>query len=957
MTAAEQVTLTLEVRQTPFVGRADELLALRVAVDQTPAVALVEGDPGIGKSRLVTEALSAPQFAERLVLQGACQPLREPFPFGPVVDLLRVAGDRLPHDLSPVCGALHPYLPELADQLPPPLTDQPDSRVATHRTFRAVRALLEALGPTVLVIEDVHWADDGTRDLISFLVSDPPAGLALVLTYRRMGTALPLGSAYRPPPHVASVRLELQPLGVEDVRAACEDLAILPTDDAFADELHRQTAGIPLVLEEVLRTMPAGVTGRSSLASLEVPTALCEVILEQVDGLSAFGAAATYAAAILPMPSTTDLISQIMTEACELVGLEAYDLDPDAAVREALAAKMLHEHGPDCYGFRHPLAQQAVYDTLPGPDRQRLHRRALTVLQESPGASLRHLAYHARRAGMTRDWLVYAEEAALSARDRGDIALSVELLEELLRSEDLSEEHRARIALDLSRSAVIGTTHERLIQLLRSVLADGTLAPAVRGEIRLNVGLLLNNQQGRFDEGRADTVRAVHELSGAPAMAARGLAALAMPGWSDESCDEHIRWIERAEALLDDVDDPAVRTAVMGNRLALEVTAGYADCWTAASTFVAQGQDRHDPIQVARTCCNIADGAAFNGHDERAAHFLREGRQLADRHGVDYFQHLATTTELRLDLYAGRWDDLAERAQSAREPLPDSSGVAAESRLVLAELSVAHGDLDQAMAEVDAAGLHDPRNTPAPVLAALSAVAIRVHLASSRPSEAAGEANAALARLRRKRIWTWSGDLAPLAMAAYLRVGDVAAAQRLVRDFGVAIVDRDAPLAATALGLCTAMLDAHRGRRASAASAFRTAHARCLDIGRPYLATRALEGALMADLRAGAGSAESELIDLADTYLELGAVWDAARCRAVLRRLDVSSPSKRGRRGYGDELSPREREVGRLVMRRQTNRQIADALYLSPRTVEQHVAKLMRKQGVRSRTDIRVQDG
>ncbi|WP_344295274.1 response regulator transcription factor, partial [Streptomyces synnematoformans] len=95
-----------------------------------------------------------------------------------------------------------------------------------------------------------------------------------------------------------------------------------------------------------------------------------------------------------------------------------------------------------------------------------------------------------------------------------------------------------------------------------------------------------------------------------------------------------------------------------------------------------------------------------------------------------------------------------------------------------------------------------------------------------------------------------------------------------------------------------------------------------------------------------------ELAELAQRFADLGAVRDAARCRRILRGNHVPLPSRRGRRGYGGALSPREREVARLVALGHTNRQIADVLYLSPRTVEQHVAKLLRKLDVGSRTEV-----
>jgi DNA-binding NarL/FixJ family response regulator len=112
------------------------------------------------------------------------------------------------------------------------------------------------------------------------------------------------------------------------------------------------------------------------------------------------------------------------------------------------------------------------------------------------------------------------------------------------------------------------------------------------------------------------------------------------------------------------------------------------------------------------------------------------------------------------------------------------------------------------------------------------------------------------------------------------------------------------------------------------------------------------ERAAMCRLAAGHREAVGGLTTAAEAYEQLGATRDAGRCRHQLREHGAWAPSQRGRRGYGSELSPREREVARMLAEGRTNREIADGLFLSPRTVEQHVAKVLRKLGARSRTDV-----
>src|SRR5690349_444374 len=141
---------------TVLVGREEELRALTSASGAPPAVVFLAGEAGVGKTRLVTELDAAVRSRSRWVAVGRCQPMR--FPFGAVFDGLRTLGAQV--RLGPVAGVLRPYLPELAERLPPELEPLADSSADRHRLFRAVRELLCALGPGLLIVEDLQWADE-----------------------------------------------------------------------------------------------------------------------------------------------------------------------------------------------------------------------------------------------------------------------------------------------------------------------------------------------------------------------------------------------------------------------------------------------------------------------------------------------------------------------------------------------------------------------------------------------------------------------------------------------------------------------------------------------------------------------------------------------------------------------------------------------------------------------------
>ncbi|TDD29277.1 LuxR family transcriptional regulator [Actinomadura sp. KC06] len=938
-----------------LIGRSGELHSLLEAMTHPPAVALVEGEAGIGKTRLIHEALRHPSARGRRVLSGNCHPLREPFPYGPVFELLRGAADDRVAGLSPVCGALRPYLPELADRLPPAPEPLQDVRAREHRLFRAVRALLDALGDTVMIVEDLHWADDGTRDLLRFLVDDPPAGLSTVLSYRREdlpGARLPLGRAYRHPPGTTAVLLPLKPLDVHGVRGMFTAITgVSEITTCLADELHRRTAGIPFVVEEVVLALPGGVAGDPAgvdsgvLDDLEVPTLLREAIADRMSLLSPPAADAVRAASVLRVPAGEALIGAVMS------GDPAAE-DGASAVREALVAGVLHEWGQDRYGFRHTLAQQAVYSALPGPDRRLLHRRAMLALADEEPQPLVQLAYHAREAGMVDEWQRLAEAAAGTAREMGDLAVAVELLEELLSDARLGRAERARIAVELSRDAVLGLTHRRAVELLSTVVRDEHVPDDVRGEIRLNVGLLLRNQMGDYEAGRICIEAAVEELRERPALAARGMAALAMTIWDDQPYDVCRRWIERAEELVAGESDPAVRTAVRGNHLALLMSAGDSAVWERAEALIGGAGADTDLQQIARACGNFADAATWLGHYEQAQRFRAEGGRLAADCGAAFYEVIVEGTALRLDWYTGRWDGLADRARRTLETVHGVSGIASDAHLVLGLLASAVGDWDTAAEELDAAGLADPGNAPVTILATASGAMTRLRIARGELDEGRAEAERGIARLRRKGIWVWAGDLVPMAVAALTRGGAPKEAERLTEEFAEGIAGRDAPTAAAALPACRGVLAMARGCTAEAIEAFTAAHAAYAALPQPYEAARAGEASARCRMTAGDDEGAQDLALLAEEFTALGALRDAARCRRVLRGHGVAVPSRRGRRGYGDELSPRESEVARLVALGHTNRQIADALFLSTRTVEQHVAKVLRKLNVSSRAEV-----
>jgi DNA-binding CsgD family transcriptional regulator len=272
----------------------------------------------------------------------------------------------------------------------------------------------------------------------------------------------------------------------------------------------------------------------------------------------------------------------------------------------------------------------------------------------------------------------------------------------------------------------------------------------------------------------------------------------------------------------------------------------------------------------------------------------------------------------------------------------------AEADLVLGLLLLAHGEILDGQAHLDAAKEAALNSGSIPVAAAASGGLARMSLARGNARRAAEEGLGTLALVRRKGIWVWAAEVAPVATEALLTDGRREEVVALVDEVERGIRRRDAPAARAALSVCRALLAAADDRAEEAARAFSKAERAWLALPRPYEAARCREARSLVQLSSGLRG--TDLLSGALLGFEaLGASWDAARVRRSLREHGVLRPWRGGRRGYGRRLSPREQEVIRQAALGHTNKEIAEALVLSPRTVESHLARAMRKLDVRSR--------
>ncbi|MFF0473526.1 ATP-binding protein [Streptomyces sp. NPDC004284] len=925
-----------------LVGRRRQLGQLLAAVRRPPAAVLVEGEAGVGKSRLIREATIELGAERHQVLTGFCHPLREPFPYGPVVDALRKADLTDTPAFPPTAGALTPLLPDLADRLPPPPAQPADLPGRRFLLLQAVRSFLTALGSTTLVVEDLHWADEATRDLLLLLARDLPPRLGLVLTYRAEdlppgGTVL--GAAYRHPPGTGGGVIRLGPLAESEVQELASAALGPHATPALGTALYRRSEGLPLVAEEDLITLAeySGSRGYGEaverLQDADAPRGLREAVIERLGTLSPQAGALAAAAAVLATPALEETLTA-------LAGLD--EEQGAGALIELLGASVLREADQGAYAFRHALGQQVVYRNIPGPARRRLHLRAVEALRSRTPAPSVQIAHHTLAAGDRAGWLRCAQEAvdeAIAVRDGGTAAT---LLRRLLDTPELEGEGRSRAALTLAGIAASSVDFRTDARLLRRLVDDPRLPEAVRGEIRLGLGLGMLNENA--DPAGFDEVeRAVGELEPHhPERAVRAMVALAL---KEAEGPAYTRaWLERAEDVVRDSANEVLKAAVHASRLTLMTCQGDPGVWESTDRLPRSTQDRELLRQTGRALQNVADTAVYLGHDRRAAALAAEAGQVAGRVGSPIVEFLSRGTLLRIDAFAGHWEGLEERLEALVDAYPTSVFVQAERALLTGTLATSRGRYARAAelfteAVKAGAGLlvvgHELR-----AAAGLSAV----HLARGEALRARQVAERAVATARRTGAWPRAAGLLSAAVEAVLACGDREEAERLAAEAGHGILGRDAPATAADLEIAHGLLR-QETEPAAAARHFAEAADRWEEIGRPYERARARERQGDVLLSSDPGAAAGPLTEAMALFTELGATADAGRCGRGLRDFGVPRRGP-GRRGYGGSLSPREHEVAGLLAAGATNQRIAEALFLSPRTVENHVAKVLRKLGV-----------
>jgi predicted ATPase len=404
--------VALRVSSPVLVGRAAEAAQLWAAFERaqagSPATVVVAGEAGVGKTRLVSELIARVSAEGALALAGGCLNVGEGVvAYAPLAEALRSLGGAVdPAELALVLGGARAELARLVPGLGAPAEAGVQAAAAGALTpgqlFELLLGVVHRLaerGPLLLVVEDLHWADQSTRDLLGFLVRNLRAGVTLLLTYRsdelhRRHPLRPfLGELDR---SNRTERLELDRLGRRELGELLAGILGEPAPAALVGEILARSEGNPFFAEELLAARVSGVGG-----SAELPETLRDLLLARVEALPQATGRLLQVAAVAGRRVDHHLLAEVATQPPEhLVEL----------LREAVAHHILvAEGGSGGYAFRHALVQEAVYDDL-------------LPVQRPPGTSW---AAHGRRPMPAGAWPRRYSSAAPPRGGRGSTAASM----------------------------------------------------------------------------------------------------------------------------------------------------------------------------------------------------------------------------------------------------------------------------------------------------------------------------------------------------------------------------------------------------------------------------------------------------------------------------------------------------------------------------------------------------
>ena len=958
-----------------LVGREGELHRLQAYLDDdAPALLLVHGEAGIGKSRLLEHALAAARSSGAAVLTGSCVPFAgRSLPYGPITDALR------PRDATTATPALTALRRELRGLLAAatPTNGAPGSDAGGQPQI--LETVLDGLeraareGPIVLAIEDLHWSDAATRDLLGFLIPSRWTGRVRIVATLRTDEEQ---AAVRPMLIELDRarlldRLELAPLGEDSVAEMVAGILGQQPTPPLLEAVRRSSGGNPFFVEEMVAAARGG--------DARLPPNLREILLARLASLPAPVQRVLRHMAVLGDHVPEPLLAAV-TEADPVVLARR--------LRAAIRANVLRvDPGSGTCAFRHALMREALYADLLAGERRAMHQHVARTLASD--AAERLLSPTARSLALAVHW----DEA-------GDVARAVPAL--IAAAEAATTAHSYADALDLYR---------RCLARMEENPASSAVVSMPIDELNERAGLaaFLAGDAG----AAVELARRAIDLAGTDDPERAGVLhqQLCEYLWQDGEEVESLEVIRRAYDLVPADGSPAARATVVGSwAAALNVMSRYAEAVEVAEEGIRIGRALADPavtsiclavrgngranlddvdlglrdateaLELARASGDpnaqamaYLDGSwtigLIGGDAERALVLVDEWHDLQRRNGLERHRGMwMAGVEGEMLMRLGRWRE-ADEVLTAALRLPAVGPVRHEVALNAARLRIWQGRWDEAALLVAEVLSIAERTVCAQFIGPTYAVAIELATWRGDPVEALRLLDEAEARLIPPEDPLFTRQLYAAAVRACAdrreqlrgRRAAPGAVELVVRAEALArraryqgVPNLTARLEETLAWSAQAAAELARAESDSnSAESWRAVGDRWHRVGfaahESYARLRETEAWLSRGRRDEATAAFEAGRELASSVgagaalAALGMVADRARLRV---RTVVEDP-RASARPFG--LTVRELEVLRLLVQGMTNRQIATELFISEKTAGVHVSNILSKLDVNSR--------